>query len=115
MKRFLSIILLALFTFSFHSCEKYEITIGDDFMDDIQPIFVNKCSSCHPSLLPPDFTEGSVFNSLTQYNGGALIDKETPEDSYILVKATDGHSSNDVSNSQKEAILNWIENGANKQ
>ena len=72
-----------------------------------------KTDPSHPSLLPPDFTEGSVFNSLTQYNGGALINKDTPEDSRILVKATDGHSSNDISNGQKDAILSWIANGAN--
>ncbi len=112
MKRVLSIFVLVMLTAAFHSCEKYEIIIGDDFQADIQPIFVGKCAGCHPSLLPPDFTEGNVYTSLTQHNGGRLLDMDIPEDSYILEKATDGHSSNDINDAQKKAIISWITEGA---
>ena len=33
---------------------------------DIQPIFTNNCTSCHPTLVsPPDLTEGNSYNSIT--------------------------------------------------
>lgn len=112
MRRFISFFLLIMLAAAFHSCEKYEIIIGDDFMTDIQPIFVGKCATCHPTVLPPDFTEGNVYTSLTQYSGGSLLDMDIPEDSYILVKATDGHSSNDINEAQKKAIISWITEGA---
>ena len=112
MRRVLSVFVLAILALAFHSCEKYEIIIGDDFQADIQPIFVGKCSGCHPSMLPPDFTEGNVYQSLTQHNGGRLLDMDIPEESFILEKATDGHSANDISENQKKAIISWITEGA---
>lgn len=112
MRRVISLCVLVILAIGFHSCEKYEIVIGDDFQADIQPIFVGKCAGCHPSLLPPDFTEGNVYTSLTQWSGGKLIDKDVPEESYILEKAMDGHSSNDISENQKKAIISWITEGA---
>jgi len=112
MRRVLSLFVIILLAVAFHSCEKYEIIIGDDFQANIQPIFVGKCSGCHPSLLPPDFTEGNVYTSLTQHKGGSMLDMDVPEDSYILVKATDGHSSNDINEAQKQSIISWITKGA---
>jgi hypothetical protein len=112
MRRYLSFFTLIILAIAFHSCEKYEIIIGDDFQANIQPIFVGKCSACHPTLLPPNFTEGNVYTSLTQYSGGKLLDMDIPEESYILVKATDGHSANDINDSQKKAIISWITEGA---
>ncbi len=111
MRRFISFFVLIILAVAFHSCEKYEIIIGDDFQADIQPIFVGKCSGCHPSLLPPDFTEGNVYTSLTQHSGGKLLDMDKPEESYVLVKATDGHGS-DIIETQKNAIISWITEGA---
>lgn len=112
MRRVLSIFVLVILALGFKACEKYEIIIGDDFQADIQPIFVTKCAGCHPSMLPPDFTEGNVYSSLMEYNGGKLLDMDTPEESYILEKATDGHSSNDINDAQKKAIISWITEGA---
>ena len=66
-------------------------------------------------MLPPDFTEGNVYNSLTQHNGGRLLDMDIPEESYILEKATDGHSSNDFTVNEKEALISWITKGANEE
>jgi hypothetical protein len=111
MKRVISIFALVIIVFGFHSCEKYEIVIGSDFKADIEPIFVGSCSACHPSLIAPDFTEGKVYTSLTQHKGGGLLDMDLPEESLVLVKATDGHGS-DISPNQKEAIIKWITNGA---
>ncbi len=41
-----------------------------------------------------------------------MLDMDVPEESYILEKATDGHSSNDISENQKKAIISWISEGA---
>lgn len=113
MKRVISIFALIILVFGFHSCEKFEIIIGSDFQTDIEPIFTGSCSACHPSLLKPDFTKGNVYTSLTQFEGGKLLDMDLPEESFVLVKATDGHGS-DISPNQKEAIIKWITNGALK-
>jgi hypothetical protein len=113
MKRVISIFAFVILVFGFHSCEKYEIIIGSDFKADIEPIFVGSCSGCHPSLIKPDFTEGNVYTSLKEYENGKLLDMDLPEESFVLVKATDGHGSN-ISPNQKEAIIKWITNGALK-
>ena len=42
------------------------------FEFDIQPIFTNNCTSCHPILVsPPDLTEDNSYNSIT--NGIYII------------------------------------------
>ncbi len=116
MKTASKFLLFIFFTAGLFSCEKYvikpEVVLEVHFAADIQPIFVSRCSGCHPGTVEPDFTDGNVYTALTTYDGGALLDTETPENSYILTKVSDGHSYNDVSAGQKSKILKWIENGA---
>lgn len=111
MRRYISFFVLIILSVAFHSCKKYVIEVQDEFYPYIQATFIGNCSGCHPSTLPPDFTEGNVYNSLTQHNGGKLLDMDIPEESYILVKATDGHGLN-ISEIQKKGIISWIEKGA---
>lgn len=116
MKTFSKIFILVIFTTLLSSCELYvikeEVIEEVNFAADIEPIFVNRCSGCHPGVANPDFTQGNVYNSLTTYDGGALLDLANPANSKILDLATNGHSFNDVSTAQEAKILKWIEDGA---
>lgn len=116
MKTVTKLLLIVAAVLAVVSCEKYVITIGEvHFAADIEPIFVNRCSGCHPDKRDLDLSQGNVYTSLTTHttgNGTKLIDLQNPEESFILVKATDGHSSNNVSTGEEQKILTWIENGA---
>ena len=110
MKRITPVFVLALLAFCFHSCEKYVITYEyESFSTTIEPIFVDNCASCHTTL-PPDFTEGTVFTTLTQYNGGSLLNLESPDESYLFEKASGSHGGV-LTNGQIEQIKIWMENG----
>ena len=107
MKTLSKIALIFLVGIAISSCERYKYEPAD-----VQSIFVNKCSGCHPPTVGLDFTEGNVYNTLTTHNGGSLLDLNNPENSLILVKSTDGHGSIQVTTGEENLILEWIQNGA---
>ena len=92
-------------------CEKYVIEVGEvgdvSFSTDIEPIFVNNCSSCHPSAGGLDLTAGQVYNSIMT---NSLVDTGTPEESVLYKKIESGHGG--LTTSDKNKILAWIQKGA---
>ncbi|NOZ48161.1 MAG: hypothetical protein GXO79_15490, partial [Chlorobi bacterium] len=80
------------------------------FTNDIQPIFDNKCNSCHSANIAMaglDLSTGNSYNNLTD---GNLIDLENPENSGLYVKVKSGH--NGSTSDDACSILGWIEEGA---
>lgn len=45
--------------------------VNVSYSEDIQPLWNNDCTSCHPSLAPPDLTEPNSYNSLI--SGGYVV------------------------------------------
>jgi hypothetical protein len=97
------------------SCEKVKITteIIDpgtvwSFSADIQPIFTSNCISCHGGARSPDLRAGKSYASLT--NGGFVT---TPAGSSILYSTMSGsgHSARST-DTEKQKVLNWIQQGA---
>ena len=50
------------------------------YSEDIQPLWNNDCTSCHPSLAPPDLKEPNSYNSLI--SGGYIV-KGNADDSVL--------------------------------
>ena len=81
---------------------------------DIQPIFNNHCTSCHPDLAAnPDLSEGNSYNSITN---GTYIIPEDPEGSLLFQRLLGNPSimppSGSLSASEIATIRTWIEQGA---
>jgi len=81
---------------------------------DIQPIFTNNCTSCHPILVsPPDLTAGNSYNSIT--NGNYIIANDI--DASLLYQRLLGNPgimppSGSLPVSDIILVKNWIEQGA---
>jgi hypothetical protein len=80
------------------------------FSTQVEPIFQEKCVSCHASRTPI-LTTGMAYNSLTT---GGYIDTIAPESSEIYIKVYSGHHSGDNSFNPEDLayLLKWIEEGA---
>jgi len=121
MKRYFKV-LAFLFMIGLVACEydyipKEEIDLPDpdpinptSFETKIEPIFQEKCITCHNSTDPILIT-GSAFANLT--NGGHINTSE-PADSKVYKKAKDGHSgsSNKMNPDELDLLLKWIVEGA---
>lgn len=94
--------------------EPIDPDVPTSFVNDIQPIFTNKCTGCHPPVKGLDLTDGNAYNSI---NNTTYINLGSPSESLIYTfPISSGHeiSSNGRNYSDKEAalVLKWIEEGA---
>jgi len=82
------------------------------FATDIQPIFTQKCITCHTGNPAPDLRAGKSYSSLIT---GKYINTATPNQSILYTEiAPNGgmfQYSNNISDSQ--LVLLWIQQGAN--
>lgn len=92
--------------------EPIEIELPDDpisFSVQIEPVFQEKCITCHASTSPV-LTTGNAYSSLIN---GNYINTEAPEDSELYKKVSEGHpGSNSLSAEELALLLKWIEEGA---
>jgi hypothetical protein len=99
----------------FSSCESYtfyppkidpDLTVH--FSTEIQPIFNLNCVSCHGANKFPDLREGKSYESLSK---GGLI---TPPgiSSGLYVKMTSSSHTSRSTDTDKQMVLNWIDQGA---
>jgi hypothetical protein len=107
---------LIIFLLTLVACEKYTYDppkVADDvkFTADIQPIFDNKCVSCHDGSPKPDLTLGKSYNAL---KNGNYFNVTTPEESNLYLKLTTSASHiPKATDLEKATILQWIKLGAN--
>lgn len=84
------------------------------YATDIQPIFTQKCISCHAGNTAPDLREGKSYASLIS---GNYINKTTPAQSVLYLEIIPNGGmfkySNNVTDSQ--LVLLWIQQGANEK
>ncbi|MBU8891680.1 MAG: hypothetical protein KOO66_02825 [Bacteroidales bacterium] len=79
------------------------------FSAQIEPVFQDKCISCH-SITNPVLITGSAYDNLI--NGG-YINTNDPESSELFVKVYLGHpGSNPYTPLELAYLLKWIEEGA---
>ncbi|MBI9053806.1 MAG: hypothetical protein JEY96_08295 [Bacteroidales bacterium] len=116
MKRTL-LFILGFIIITFISCEyKYIDPIEVDlptepvsFLENVEPIFQEKCITCHSST-SPILTTGNAYNSLL--NGG-YVNTSDPESSVLYKKVLGGHpGGNSLSSEELGIILKWITDGA---
>jgi hypothetical protein len=101
----------------FTSCEKYvfQVETVDPvepvlFQTQIQPIFTSNCIVCHKGSRNPDLRNGNSYASLT--TGGYV---NLPADNSKLYKQIiSGSHTSFTSDSEKQLVLIWIEQGAQK-
>jgi hypothetical protein len=83
------------------------------FVEDIIPIFEDKCTSCHkPGGQAPDLTAANAYASI---NNAKYINKETPASSLIYTypsPETSTHSWAKYSATDAAYVLGWIAEGA---
>jgi len=99
----------------FTSCTKYSFlppVIDPDqtlyLSTDIQPIFNSKCVSCHAGTKPPDLRDGKSYNALTK-GGYVNLPGET---SLLYTKMVGADHAPRSSDSDKQKVLTWINQGA---
>lgn len=94
--------------------ENIPIDTNVSFKMDIQPIFTNNCTSCHPSLVSsPDLTDGNSYNSIT--NGIYIVPNSV--DASLLYQRLLGDPSvmppsGSLPKAQIALVEMWIEQGA---
>ena len=107
------LILIGILVMSLSACEKYiilkpVIEEGVSFLTQIQPIFDDKCISCHAGNRPPDLSIGNSYDALI--NDG-YIDLVNPESSSLYTKLRESHDGR-ATEEEKLLILQWITEGA---
>jgi hypothetical protein len=95
-------------------CEKYiipppVIEEGVSYSEQVQPVFDDKCVSCHPTVSKPDLTPEESYEFLTT-NG--YVDTLNPESSLIYNKLQSGAHAGRATDEDKLLILQWITEGA---
>jgi mono/diheme cytochrome c family protein len=97
------------------SCTKYQwapVKIDPEvviyYQNDIQPIFNSNCLSCHGATKAPDLRDGKSYAALTK---GAYID-QPGETSKLYLKMIGPEHSPRSSGTDKQNVLNWINQGA---
>jgi hypothetical protein len=108
-----AILIIALAGFA--SCEKYTFippAVDPNYewklSEDIQPIFNANCVTCHGGTTAPDLREGKSHNSLTR-GGYVNLPGET---SRLYVKITSSGHAPRSTDTEKQKILYWINQGA---
>ena len=115
MKRLFYLLFAAVLTgiLLFGSCEKVVYPIPElpdsvSYTLDIQPIWDNNCVSCHSGSRDPDLRPENSYASLI--NGG-YVDTDNPEESILIKKLYGSHDAR-ATETEKQLILLWIEEGA---
>jgi hypothetical protein len=99
----------------FSSCVKYsflppkvdpDVTVY--FQAEIQPIFSANCVSCHGGTQYPNLSDGKSYNSLT--TGGFV--NAPGETSGLYVQMTSSSHTSRSTETEKQKVLNWINQGA---
>jgi hypothetical protein len=97
------------------SCEKYSFltpkvdpTVIVSFQTEIQPIFNEKCVTCHGGTQFPNLSDGKSFSSLTK--AGFITAPGETSGLYLQMNKS-SHISRS-SDTEKQKVLNWINQGA---
>ncbi|MCK4852671.1 MAG: hypothetical protein KAT31_00380 [Bacteroidales bacterium] len=98
----------------FGSCEKVvypppEIPDTVSYSLDIQPIWDNKCVSCHNGGRDPDLRPENSYASLMD---GEYINVDEPGESKLMKKLDSSPHDARATKAEKQLILVWIEEGA---
>ncbi len=81
------------------------------FSGQIQPIFDDKCTYCHPSSGKLDLTKDNSYASLMAQTG--RVDTLNPPASLIVTKPASNSNHPAIYNAQEELlVVTWIEEGA---
>lgn len=95
-----------------YGCEKENITPKTSaptgtisFKNDIVPILQANCVSCHNSSGPSPNIANNPYENLQPY-----INKSSPTSSQVYVEISSGMGN--LSSTQEQEILKWIEQGA---
>jgi hypothetical protein len=98
------------------SCEKYswipekiDPVIPVYFQAEIQPIFNANCISCHTAIRNPDLRDGKSYESLT--SGGFVNQPGESSELYLHMTTSSTHIPRS-SDTEKNLVLNWINQGA---
>jgi hypothetical protein len=84
------------------------------FENDVWPIFVSNCSSCHSTTSKRTFKVGDVAYTYNNIIVNNLINTTSPDLSPILIKGNggDGHSGGDhLTSVNSQTVRDWIEQG----
>jgi hypothetical protein len=117
MKKLFYLIFAAVLTgiLLFGSCEKVvyppvEIVLPDtvSYSLDIQPIWDNKCVTCHNGGRDPDLRPENSYVSLID---GGYVNVDEPEESKLMKKLYGSHDSR-ATETEKQLILLWIDEEA---
>ena len=115
MKRLIYILFAAAVTgiLLFDSCEKVVYPVPElpdtvSYSLNIQPIWDNKCVSCHDGGRDPDLRPENSYVSLTD---GGYIDTDNPEESDLMKKLYGTHDAR-ATETEKQLTLLWIKEGA---
>ena len=114
-RQFMAAVILSAAFVGISSCDKYSYPppVVDEeqtwsLQTDIQPIFNDKCIECHKGNRPPDLREGKSHTSLTE-GGYVELPGETSE---LYLKITSGDHIPRSTDTEKQMILFWINQGA---
>lgn len=97
------------------SCEynyaHYEEKESVSFESELAPIFTNKCSACHNSTGNlPNLSEGNAFSSLIL---NSYVNTNDAANSKLMLKINSGHpTAGTLTSTEKQTILQWIQEGA---
>jgi len=97
----------------FDSCEKVVYPIPElpdtvSYSLDIQPVWDNKCVSCHAGDRDPDLRPEFSYDAL--WDGG-YINVDEPAESELMTKLYGTHDSR-ATDAEKQLTLQWIKEGA---
>jgi len=97
----------------FDSCEKVVYPIPElpdtvSYSLDIQPIWDNKCVSCHAGDRDPDLRPEHSYDAL--WDGG-YINVDEPAESELMKKLYGSHDAR-ATETEKQLVFLWIEEGA---
>jgi uncharacterized membrane protein len=91
---------------------------GVSFIDDVQPIFDRKCTTCHPVSYPYlDLRRGHSYEQLVRVSALArpAFERVLPgraELSYLLTHPPDPSLAGLLTEEERELIARWIDEGA---
>lgn len=109
----LGFILLTISACEYKFIDPIEVELPDEpvsFSEQIEPVFQDKCITCHSST-SPILTTGNAYDNLIN---GNYVDTVMPEQSVLYEKLNDGHPGGNEALSPTELalILKWIREGA---
>jgi hypothetical protein len=114
-KIFVAIVLIAS-AGGFSSCEKYSYPLPKvdpnttwHFQTDIQPIFNANCVTCHGGTQFPDLRSGKSYTALSK--AGFITPPGATSGLYIQITTQSAHIPR-TTDTEKQKILNWINQGA---